>query len=243
VCLICVLQLRASTIALDEANQQMRAKLESSLKDEVVLLEQIQQLESAKASREAQLAAATDDAARAVSYFSRHANLRLRSFCNPFFCWQACDHSVMAEIMRQALFEILSNVGDAETQLNAEVQAAVHVASMLTTSQNLLADVDERMVLLGRQMVAISADLSTEKSSRCRFEQQLWAEEQHVRIVGISLLECKQVVEESVAECVLLSGQVLQLCQEKSALQAQVQIKMSSISDFVKLFKSCSLVL
>jgi hypothetical protein len=84
VCLICVLQLRASTIALDEANQQMRAKLESSLKDEVVLLEQIQQLESAKASKEAQLAAATDDAARAVSYFSRHAKLRLRSFCNLF---------------------------------------------------------------------------------------------------------------------------------------------------------------
>uniref|UniRef100_A0A7S0M099 Uncharacterized protein n=1 Tax=Cryptomonas curvata TaxID=233186 RepID=A0A7S0M099_9CRYP len=193
-------QLRAGSIALDETNQQMRAKLESALKDELILLEQIQQLESVKASREAQLAVATEDASRA-----------------------ACERSVMTEVMRQALLEILSNVDSAKTQLNAEVQASLHVASMLTTSQEVLTTVDERIMLLGQRMVAISEDASTEKSARCKFEQLLWAEKQHVRRVGISLLECKQLLEESVAECGLLSGQVLLLCQEKLALQAQLQ--------------------
>ena len=67
--LLCTPQLRASSVALDETNQHMRAKLESALKDEVILLEQIQQLESVKTSREAQLAVATEDASRAVSLF------------------------------------------------------------------------------------------------------------------------------------------------------------------------------
>jgi hypothetical protein len=128
----------------------------------------------------------------------------------------------MTEVMRQALLEILSNVDNAKAQLSAEVQASLHIAAMLTTSQDLLANVDERMVLLGKRMVAVSADASTEKGSRCRFEQLLWAEKQHVRTVGISLRECRQLVEESVAECGLLSGQVLQLCQEKAVLEAQV---------------------
>jgi hypothetical protein len=75
--LICLLQLRARSIALDEANQQMTAKLESARNDELVLLEQIQQLETLKASREAQLAAATEDASRAVGHFS-HAWLEFR---------------------------------------------------------------------------------------------------------------------------------------------------------------------
>jgi hypothetical protein len=128
----------------------------------------------------------------------------------------------MTEVMRQALLEILSNVDTAKTQLNAEVQESLHIASMLTTSQEIMAFVDERMACIGKRMVTISADASTEKSSRCRFEKLLWEEKQHARMVEISFLECKQLVEESVAECGLLSNQVLQLCQEKSALEAQV---------------------
>jgi hypothetical protein len=73
VSLIYTLQLRTSSIAHEETNQQMRAKLESALKDEVILLEQIQQLESVKASREVQLAVAREDASREVSYFPHSA--------------------------------------------------------------------------------------------------------------------------------------------------------------------------
>jgi hypothetical protein len=131
----------------------------------------------------------------------------------------------MTEVMRQAVLEIISNVESAKTQLNAEVQAAVHVASMLTTSQDLLANVDDRVVSLGARVAALSADASSEKSSRCRFEQLFWAEKQHVRMVGISLFECKQGLEESVKEIVLLSSQVQQLHQEKSALETQVPVK------------------
>jgi hypothetical protein len=74
-----LLQVRASSIALDEASHQMSAKLESALKDEEVLLEQIQQLESAKASREAQLAIAQEDASRAVSHFPNNIYAKLMS--------------------------------------------------------------------------------------------------------------------------------------------------------------------
>ena len=67
----------------------------------------------------------------------------------------------MTEVIRQALLEILSHVDSAKLQLNAEVQASLHFASMLTTSQELLTNVDERMVLLGQRMAAISANAST----------------------------------------------------------------------------------
>jgi hypothetical protein len=128
----------------------------------------------------------------------------------------------MTEVMRQAVTEIISNVESAKTQLNEEVQTTVEASLLLATSQNLLANVDNAMVSLGEWMVVISADASSEKSSRCKFELLHWAEKQHARMVGISLLECKQALEESVEECVLLSGQVQQLSQEKSALETQV---------------------
>jgi hypothetical protein len=145
---------------------------------------------------------------------------------------QALAHAELATEQRslsQSLAELDSARHSLQDELHMEMAAGLDTAAMLQVTSGLSTGVDqhlfslsERLVLLGERMAWVCSEASKEKCARCRFEKLLWAKQQHIVDLELSLLDSNQAVGEAVTECLMLSSQVRQLWEEKVTLLEQV---------------------
>jgi hypothetical protein len=103
-------------------------------------------------------------------------------------------------------------------QLRAEDEAA----SILMPAVNVSATLLQSVSLLGQHTVDALAWALTERSSRCKLEQLLWAARQRGCLLEEGLAESNQTLDNAVEECVGLSSQVRMLSLEKLNLEQEV---------------------
>jgi hypothetical protein len=110
-----------------------------------------------------------------------------------------------------------------------EMAAGLDSAAILQVISGLSATLDqnvnflsERVYSLGERLARVCSEASKEKSARCRLEKLVWSKQCRIVDLELLLMDSNETLGEAVVECLTLSSQVRQLCEEKVNLLEQV---------------------